>query len=100
MDYEVTETAKAVQEVAKTAGKAIETTDKIGRFFSRVMKESVEAACGIIAKLEDVLKDLMDEVGFEIATLEQLIATGLNGGPRRERSERRSRCCEHRATQG
>lgn len=49
MENEVTETAKAVQEAAKTTGKAIETTDKIGRFFSRVMNESVEAACGMVA---------------------------------------------------
>lgn len=53
MENEVTETAKAVQEVAKTTGKAIDATDRIGRFFSRVMNESIEATCGM---LSDTLK--------------------------------------------
>ncbi len=53
MDNEITESAKAVQEVAKATGKGIETVDKIGTFFSRVMKEPIESTCGM---LSDTLK--------------------------------------------
>ncbi len=47
------ETAGAVKEVAKTAGLAIKTVDRLGQFFSKVMGESVEATCGMLA---DTLK--------------------------------------------
>lgn len=46
---EITETAKAVQEVAKTTGTAIKTVEKMGHFLSKVMRESIEAVCGMIA---------------------------------------------------
>jgi len=47
------ETAAAVKEVAKTTGQAIETVDRVGRFFAKVMRESIDATCGILA---DALK--------------------------------------------
>lgn len=53
MSEEIIESAKAVQEVAKVTGKAIQTTERIGNFFSRVMNESIEATCGM---LSDTLK--------------------------------------------
>ena len=53
MSDEVTESAKAIQEVAKTTGQAISTIEKIGDFFSKIMNESVVATCGMLA---DTLK--------------------------------------------
>lgn len=53
MSDEINESAKAIQEVAKTTGQAISTIEKIGNFFSKVMKESIAATCGM---LEDTLK--------------------------------------------
>ena len=53
MSEEITETAKAVQEVAKTTGQAIGTVEKVGTFFSRIMGESIDATCGMLA---DTLK--------------------------------------------
>jgi len=53
MSDEIIESAKAVQEVAKTTGQAISTVDRIGRFFSRIMNESIDATCGMLA---DTLK--------------------------------------------
>jgi hypothetical protein len=53
MSDEITESAKAVQEVAKTTGQAIKTIEKIGSFFSRIMNESIDATCGMLA---DTLK--------------------------------------------
>jgi hypothetical protein len=47
------ETAEAVKEVAKTTGQAIETVDRLGRFFAKVMRESIDATCGMLA---DILK--------------------------------------------
>lgn len=49
----VTETAKAVQEVAKTAGKAIDASEKFGGFISRFISGSLEQGMGIF---EDKLK--------------------------------------------
>lgn len=42
------EAAKAVQETAKTVGKALDITEKLGRFISRYTGESLELAFGII----------------------------------------------------
>jgi len=42
------EDAKAVQEVAKTAGKAIDTTRELGGFVSRIIGEPLESAVGMI----------------------------------------------------
>ena len=53
MSEEITETAKAVQEVAKTTGQAIGTVEKLGIFFSKIMGESIDATCGMLA---DTLK--------------------------------------------
>ncbi|MDY6895841.1 MAG: Abi-alpha family protein, partial [Thermotogota bacterium] len=53
MTDEIVESAKAVQEVAKTAGQAIETAEKIAGFFSRIMSESIDATFGM---LSDTLK--------------------------------------------
>ncbi len=53
MSDEVTESAKAIQEGAKTTGQAISTIEKIGGFFSKVMKESIDATFGMLA---DTLK--------------------------------------------
>jgi hypothetical protein len=47
------ETAAAVKEVAKTTGQAVETVDRLGRFFAKVMRESIDATCGMLA---DTLK--------------------------------------------
>lgn len=49
----LTETAKAVQEVAKTTGKAIGAAEKVGGFISRYIGGSFEQGMGI---LEDKLK--------------------------------------------
>ena len=43
------ETAEAVKEVAKTTGQAIKTVDRLGQFFARVMGESIDATCGMLA---------------------------------------------------
>ena len=53
MTDEITESAKAIKEVAKTTGQAISTIEKIGGFFSKVMEESIAATCGMLA---DTLK--------------------------------------------
>ena len=49
----VSETAKAVQEVAKTTGKAIDAGEKFGSFISRYVAGSIEQGMGIF---EDKLK--------------------------------------------
>lgn len=49
MNDEISETAKAVQEVAKTTRKSIEATEKLGQFVARVTNESIEAVTGILA---------------------------------------------------
>lgn len=48
MTDEITESAKAVQEVAKTARTSIEATEKLGRFVSRITNEPLETIMGII----------------------------------------------------
>ena len=47
------ESAEAVKEIAKTTGQAIKTVDRLGHFFARVMGESIDATCGMLA---DTLK--------------------------------------------
>ena len=49
----ISETAKAVQEVAKTTGKAIDAGEKFGGFISRYIAGSIEQGTGIF---EDKLK--------------------------------------------
>jgi hypothetical protein len=44
---EIEETAKATQEVAKTAGKAIDASRELGGFFSRIFGGSLEQLVGI-----------------------------------------------------
>jgi hypothetical protein len=44
---EIEETAKATQEVAKTAGKAIDASCELGGFFSRIFGVSLEQLVGI-----------------------------------------------------
>ena len=53
MSEEITESAKALQEIAKSTGQAITVIDKLGQFFARVMKEPIDSACGMLA---DTLK--------------------------------------------
>ncbi len=53
MSNEVIESAKATQEVAKTARKALDTSEKFGGFISRYIGGSLEQSMGII---EDKLK--------------------------------------------
>src|SRR5712692_8992554 len=53
MTDELKESAKAVQEVAKTAGKAIDLSEKFGVFITRYVGASLTAAFGIF---EDKLK--------------------------------------------
>ena len=53
MSGEITETAKAVQEVAKTTAQAIGAVEKVGNFFAKIMGESIDATCGMLA---DTLK--------------------------------------------
>jgi Abortive infection alpha len=53
MSDEVTESAKAIQEIAKTTGQAINVADKLGQFFARIMKEPIDSTCGMLA---DTLK--------------------------------------------
>jgi hypothetical protein len=47
------EIAEAVKEVAKTTGQAIKTIDRLGQFFAKIMGESIDATCGMLA---DTLK--------------------------------------------
>src|SRR5712692_9184762 len=51
----IVETAKAGQEIAKTAGKAIDVGEKFGQFVARIISGPLEQASGII---EDKLKYL------------------------------------------
>lgn len=53
MPEDITESAKAIQEVAKTTGQAISTIEKIGSFFSKILGESISATSGMLA---DALK--------------------------------------------
>ncbi len=43
------EEAKAAQEIAKTTGKALDVSQRIGSFFAKVMSEPIEAATGMLA---------------------------------------------------
>ena len=47
MSDEISETAKATQEVAKTTGKAIEAAEKLGCFVSRLVGEPFEEVSGM-----------------------------------------------------
>lgn len=53
MSEEIIETAKAAQEIAKTTGKAIDMSEKVGGFIAKHVEGSLEAAIGIF---EDKLK--------------------------------------------
>lgn len=46
---EVSESAKAVQEVAKTTRVGIEATTKLGGFVARVINEPIEQVTGILS---------------------------------------------------
>jgi len=48
MTGEITETAKATQEVAKATVKGLEVSEKIGGFFAKVLGEPIETATGIL----------------------------------------------------
>jgi len=49
MSDELSESARAAQEVAKAARTGIEATEKLGRFVSKVTGESIDAVTGILA---------------------------------------------------
>lgn len=49
MNEEISESAKAIQEVAKTTREGIEATQKLGSFVARVTNESIEAVTGILS---------------------------------------------------
>jgi hypothetical protein len=49
MDNEISESAKAVQEVAKTAKAGIEATEKLGGFVSRIIDEPLRNVIGILS---------------------------------------------------
>lgn len=53
MSEEVIESAKAAQEIAKTAGKVVDASEKLGGFIAKYTAGSLESAMGI---LEDKLK--------------------------------------------
>lgn len=77
MNNEIEETAKAVQEVAKTTGKAIEATEKLSGFVARVTNESIEAVTGMLSdklrfmrwerqlRLANRAKEIIRERGLE-----------------------------------
>ena len=46
---EVSESAKAVQEVAKTTKAGIEATEKLGGFVSKIINEPIDAVVGILS---------------------------------------------------
>ena len=46
---EVSETAKAAQEIAKTTSKALDVTEKVGGFVAKVIGEPVECAVGMLS---------------------------------------------------
>jgi hypothetical protein len=48
MSDEITESAKATQEIAKTTGKAIEAAEKMGSFISRIIGEPLDAISGMV----------------------------------------------------
>lgn len=49
MNEEISESAKAIQEVAKTTRVGLEATQKLGSFVARVTSESIEAVTGILS---------------------------------------------------
>jgi hypothetical protein len=48
MEHEITESAKAIQEVAKATRIGIEATQKLGGFVSKIINEPLEAVVGIL----------------------------------------------------
>jgi hypothetical protein len=46
---EISETAKAAQEIAKTTSKALDVTEKVGSFVAKVIGEPVECAVGMLS---------------------------------------------------
>src|SRR4051812_21658114 len=48
MSDEISETAKATQEVAKTTGKALDVAEKFGRYLSRLVGEPLEEVSGMV----------------------------------------------------
>lgn len=48
MNNEISESAKAIQEVAKATKTGIEATEKLGRFVSRITNEPIETIMGIL----------------------------------------------------
>jgi len=63
MNNEISESAKAVQEVAKTTKVAVEATQQLGGFVSRIINEPLEAVVGILA---DRLKFMRAERQFRL----------------------------------
>jgi Abortive infection alpha len=64
MNNEIDESAKAAQEVAKTARTGIEATRQLGSFVSRIVNEPVETIVGI---LDDRLKSMRAERQLRLA---------------------------------
>jgi hypothetical protein len=77
MDSEITEMAKATQEIAKTARSGIEAAQGFGGFLSRVLGEPIETAVGM---LSDKLKFIRFERGMRLAARynEIMAQRGLN----------------------
>lgn len=63
MNNDISESAKAVQEVAKTTTVAIEATQQLGGFVSRIINEPLDAVVGILA---DRLKFMRAERQFRL----------------------------------
>lgn len=49
MSQEISESAKAIQEVAKTTRTGIEATTKLGGFIAKVINELIEHVIGILS---------------------------------------------------
>ena len=77
MTSEIEETAKAAQEIAKTASKAIEAGEKLGEFISKYIGGPIEQGMGIF---EDKLKYMRWErqVRFMQCATELLKSLGLS----------------------
>lgn len=58
MNNEIEETAKAIQEVAKTTRTGIEATQQVGGFLSRIINEPLEA---VVGRLTDKLQFIRAE---------------------------------------
>ena len=77
MNDEISESAKAIQEVAKVTRTSIEATQRLGSFVARVTNESIEAVTGILAdklrfmrwerqlRLRDRCLEIMRERGID-----------------------------------